>query len=217
MFLVNRLFILFILLVMSGCAVDHVHPEFDQRFSGSEKVTGLMVRLESTAFEMGGLKHKRNPKDELLMIVAIRNMQQLFSPQQLQQMKSSLTLLMPAELVALGYEEQKVIEDTTLLANLLKSVISNPNELVQGIELVAVQRLAERSGGDIVLLGDIRIQRHASDESRSFANLLAIIAAAGGQYGITASQDTSSSRWAVIDPVDGKVLRVFEETNKRLY
>jgi len=214
MFLANRLFIL---LVMSGCAVNYVQPEFEQRLSGLEKIIGLMVRLESTVFEMGGLKHKRSSKDELLMFVAIRNMQQLFSPQQLQQMGSPPTLHMPAELVALGYEEQEVIEDTTLLADVLKSVISNPNDPVQGIELVTVQRLAERSGGDIVLLGDIRIQRHASNESRSFANLLAIIAAAGGQYGITASHDTSSSRWAVIDAVDGKVLRVFEETNKQLY
>lgn len=211
-FRLTRLPLLFVFLLASGCAANHVHPEFETRLSGAEKITGLIVRLESTGLERGGLKHMPLPEDESVMFVAMRGMQKLFSEQQLQQMGAAPSLHLPEELIGLGYEKSEAEGDTRLLASLLKSAVSNPRQLVRGDEMEAVRRLASRSGGDIVLLGDIRTRRHMSEESRSFGDFLAILAAAGGQYGAAGGRDIATSIWAIIDPNDGNVLRALEDT-----
>lgn len=211
-FRLTRLPVLLVFLYASGCATNHVHPEFGTRLDDTKKITGLIVHLESTGLERGGLKHTPLAEDEFAMWAALHAMQQLFTEQQLQQMGAAPTLYLPGELIGLGYQEDIAERDTKLLAGLLKSAISNPGRAVRGDELEAVRRLAVRSGGDIVLLGEIRTSRHMSDESRSFANFLAILAAAGGQYGVTAGQDTATSKWTIVDPADGNVLRALEDT-----
>jgi len=208
----TRLTVLFLFLYASGCATNHVHPEFEKRLGETKKVTGLIVQIESTGLERGGLKHTPLPEDEFAMWAALHAMQKLFTEQQLQQMGAEPTLYLPEELIGLGYRESAAERDTKLLAGLLKSAVSNPGRSVRGDELEAVQRLAVRSGGDILLLGEIHTSRHVSDESRSFANFLSILAAAGGQYGVTAGQDTATSKWVIVDPANGNVLRALEDT-----
>ena len=210
-FKVVRLLLLFVTPLLSGCASNHTHPNFESRLSGMEKITGFIVKLESTGLERGGLKHVQLSDDETVIFIAMRSMQKLFTEQQLQKMKASPTLHLQAELIGLGYEEGEVKRDTKLLAGLLASVIRNPRQPVRVDELKAVRRLASRSAGDFILLGDISIRRHISEKSRSLADFLSILAAAGGQYGVPGGQDTANSRWAIVDPVDGGVLRVLEE------
>jgi hypothetical protein len=201
----------FVVLVTLGCATNHVHPRFQDRITGSETITGLIVQLESTGLEMGGLKHQQIPVDESAMWVAIRAMQELFTEQQLQDMGSTPTLYLPEELIGIGYKENEIERDTKLLAELLKTAINNPRSLAEGDGLEAVRRLASRSGGVIVILGDIRTRSHVSEQSRSFGQFLAILAAAGGQYGVATTHNTAISQWAIIDPNDGNILRVLED------
>jgi hypothetical protein len=202
---------LIVALVMSGCAANHVHPEFEKRLTGTEKISGLIVRLESTGLERGGMKHIPLPEDESVMFIAMRGMQQLFSEQQLQQMGAAPALHLPEELIEFGYEQSEAERDTKLLAALLKSALGVPEQPVRGDKLEAVRRLASRTGGDIVILGDIRTRRHMSEESRSFSDFLSIIAAAGGQYGVPGGRDSAVSLWAIVDPTDGSVLRTLED------
>ena len=176
----NRLLVLLVFLGTSGCATNHVHHEFDKRLTETVNITGLMVRLESTGLELGGLKHQQIPEDEYPMFMIIIAMQQLFTEQQLQKMGAAPTLYLPEELIGLGYKENMARRHITLLTGLLEATIRNPARPVHGDELEAVRELAVRSGGDIVLLGEIRTSQHMSEESRSFANFLAILAAAGG-------------------------------------
>ena len=208
----TRLPVLFVFLYASGCATNHVHPEFDKRIAETKKITGLIVQLESTGLKRGGLKHTPLHEDEFAMWAALNAMQKLFSEQQLQQMGAAPTLYLPEELIGLGYKKNEAEHDTKLLAGLLKSAVSNPGLSVRADELEAVRRLAVRSGGDILLLGEIRTSRHMSDESRSFANFLAILAAAGGQYGITAGQDEATSKWTIVDPDNGNILRALQDS-----
>lgn len=212
-FRLTRLPLLFVFLLASGCATNHVDPEFEMRLSGAEKITGLIVRHESIGLEWGGLKHVPISEDETVMYVAKRGMTKLFSEQQLQQMRTSPSLHLPGQLIGLGYDKSEAERDTKLLTGLLKSAISNPKKTIQGNELETVRRLASRTGGDIVLLGNIRINYHISEESRSFADFLSILAAAGGQYGVVPmGQNTAVSLWAIIDPGNGNVLRALEDT-----
>ena len=208
----TRLLVLLVFLGASGCATNHVHHEFDKRLTETVNITALMVRLESTGLEMGGLKHQQVPDDEYPMFMSIIAMQQLFTEQQLQKMGAAPTLYLPEELIGLGYKESVAKRHMTLLTRLLEAAISNPARPVHGDELEAVRELAVRSGGDIVLLGEIRTSQHMSEESRSFANLLAILAAAGGQYGVIDGKDTANAKWVIIDPTDGNVLRALEDT-----
>lgn len=208
----TRLLLLIIILGASGCATNHIHLDFDKRLSETKKITGLMVRLESTGLELGGLKHQQIPEDEYPMFMTIIAMQQLFTEQQLQKMGAAPTLYLPEELIELGYEESVAKRHIELLTGLLESAISNPARPVRGDELEAARQLAVRSGGDIVLLGEIRTSYHMSEESRSFANFLAILAATGGQYGVIDSKDTANAKWVIIDPADGNVLRALEDT-----
>ena len=72
---------------------------------------------------------------------------------------------------------------------------------------VAVRRLAERTGGVIILLEEIHSRIHISEESRSTADFLMILAAAGGHYDTNLRQENISAKWTIIDSDDGKVLR----------
>lgn len=208
----TRLPVFFVLLVASGCATNHVHLEFEKRFTETKKITGLIVHLESTGLELGGLKHQQIPEDEYPMFMAMIAMQKLFTEQQLQKMGVAPTLYLPDELIGLGYEKSVAKCHVEMLTGLLESAVRNPARPVRGDELEAVRQLAVRSGGDIVLLGEIRTSQHMSEESRSFANFLAILAAAGGQYGVIDGHDTATSKWAIIDPADGNVLRALEDS-----
>ena len=201
-----------VFLFVSGCATNHVHPDFEQRLATKINITGLIVMLESTGLEHGGFKHTRLAEDEFANWAALHAMMKLFPEQQMQQAWSGPTLYLPGELTGLGYQEGVAGRDTALLANLLKSAVNDPGQLVLGEELEAVQRLAVLSGGDLILLGEIHTARHMSDESRTFGNFLSILAAAGGQYGVAAGQDTARSKWILVDPVDGKILRALEDS-----
>jgi hypothetical protein len=200
-----------ILLTLAACAANHVHPDFEQRISGPVKATGLIVKIESIGLEHGGMKHTPRPPDESVMFMAMRNMQQLFTQERLERMGSP-ELHLPEELVNFGYEQAEAGRDTKLLADLLASAVSNPQLPARGEALAAVKRLATRTGGDIILLGEIHSRVHVSEESRSTGNLLSILAAAGGQYGVPAGRDTMNSKWVIIDPADGKVLRTLVDT-----
>lgn len=206
----RRLPLLFILLA-AGCAANYVNPEFKNRADAAAKAAGLIVCIESIGLERGGLTRKPLPADESVMFVAMRNMQQLFSQRQLQRMGAP-RLYLPEDLIGLGYAQGEAERDTKLLKALLKSAINNPRQAAQGDQLQAVRRLASLTGADIVLLGEIHTRVHTSEKSRSMANLLAIFAAAGGQYGVTASHDTAASKWVIIDPTDGSVLRALSDT-----
>ena len=212
MVILTRLLVLFVFLSASGCATNHVHPEFEKHLTEAKKITGLIVRTESTGLKLGGLKHQQIPEDKYPIFMANIAMQQLFSEQQLQKMVAAPTLYLPEELIGLGYEESVAKRHIELLTGLLESAISNPARPVRGDELEAVRQLAVRSGGDIVLLGEIRTIYHMSEESRSFANFLSILAAAAGQYSGIDGQDTTTSKWVIIDPADGNVLRALEDT-----
>ena len=207
-----RLPVLFVFLVASGCATNHVHLEFEKRLTETKKITGLIVHLESTGLELGGLKHQQIPEHEYPMFMAMMAMQQLFTEQQLQKMGVTPTLYLPEELVGLGYEESVARRHIDLLTGLLVSAIRNPARPVRWDELEAVRQLAVLGGGDIVLLGEIRTSHHMSEKSRSFANFLSIRAASCGQYGVVDGKDTATSKWVIINPADGNVLRALEDT-----
>ncbi|MGD8742371.1 MAG: hypothetical protein PVH46_03025 [Granulosicoccaceae bacterium] len=204
--------ILVMAVVVSGCAVNQVHPEFEKRLAGKEKITGLLVKIEVTGLEKGGMKHMQLEADESVMFMAMRGMQQLFSEQQLQQMGDAPDLHLPEELVGFGYNEDEAERDTKLLEKLLKSALGDPEQVVSGERLESVKRLASRTGGDAVILGDIRIRRHISEESGSLADLFSILGALGGQYYVPAGANHATGRWAIIDPEDGSILRTFVDS-----
>lgn len=173
--------VLFVNLLISGCAADYARGDFEQRISGSETISGLIVEVTSTGIELGGLTHHQTPADYAAMWMTIRYTPKIFTKQQLQHMENPPTLYLPEELIGIGYKEDEVKRDTTLLAGLLKSAMNYPWGKANRDELEAVQRFASRCGADFVLLGHIHTSHHTSDKSRSYANLLTILMAAGGQ------------------------------------
>lgn len=199
------------LLAAAGCAANYVSSDFDKRVSRATKATGLIIRIDSVGLEQGGLKHRPLAADEVAVFVAMHNMKQLFSPQALQRLGTP-ELHLPQELRKLGYSKEEAGHDTELLTALFKTALGSPRRAVTGEQLAAVRRLASRTGGDIILLGEIHTRIHTSEKSRSIANLLTIIAAAGGQYGVTGGHDSARSKWVVVDPADGRILRTLSDT-----
>lgn len=118
-------------LAAGGCAANYVNPHFGERVSEATKATGLIVRIESVGLEQGGLKHRRMATDEVAVVVAARDMQQLFSPQALQHLGTP-ELHLPQELTEFGYSKVEAEHDTKLLASLLQSALGSPRHAAIG-------------------------------------------------------------------------------------
>lgn len=201
-----------IILMVSGCATNYVHPEFETHFSGREKITGLILSVKTIGIERGGLSRTELAEYESLRFISIM-IPKLFTAQQMQWMEATPPeIYIPQELILLGYEQSEADYDTKLLSGALEKAITVPDQPVTGDELEAVRRMASRTGGDFVLLGEVSTIRHISDKSRSFADFLAILAAAGGQYGVTMAHDKVNAQYAIIDPTDGKVMRTLKDS-----
>jgi hypothetical protein len=200
------------LLALSGCATNYVHPEFEPRMSRVAKLTFLLVHLEVSGLELGGLRRERLPEDEAELIQILKRD---FSRESQQEGGLVSVVYTPAELIERGYSVEEAARDAELLARLLKTAMISPDRPARGEELEAVRRLAARSAADIVGLGDLRAARFASDQSKAAAVALALILAAAGQgqYGAPPSSRVTST-WALIDPSDGSVLRVLEKTTR---
>ena len=141
----TRLPVLLFVLVAAGCATNHVHLEFEKRLTETTKITGLIVHLESTGLELGGLKHRHIPEDEYPMFMAMIAMQALFTDQQLENLGAVPTLYLPEALTGLGYDEGVARHHLELLTGLLASAIRNPAHPVRGDELQAVRQLSTQS------------------------------------------------------------------------
>lgn len=204
--------VFFPLLALSGCATNYVHPELEPRMSRAVKITFLLVHLEASGLELGGLRKERLPEDEAELIQILKRD---FSRESQEQGGPVSVVYTPAELIERGYSVEEAAHDAELLGRLLKTAMASPDRLVRGEELEAVRRLAARSDADIVGLGDLRAARFASDQSKAAAVALALLLAAAGQgqYGAPPSSRVTST-WVLIDPSDGSVLRVLEKTTR---
>lgn len=208
----TQITVILIILIVSGCATNHVHPEFESHFSGREKITGLIVSDKTIGLEWGGLNRNELAEYESLWFMSFL-VPKLITAQQMQWVKAAPPEIhIPPELTLLGYEQSEADSDTKLLSGALEKAVTDPEQPVIGEELEAVRRLASRTGGDFVLLGEVSTIRHMSDKSRSFADFLAILAAAGGQYGVAMAHDRVNAQYAIIDPTDGKVMRTLEDS-----
>lgn len=200
------------LLALFACATNHTAADLDARMAKADKYSGLIVRLESTGLEMGGLQHVDVPEDGSLIPIMMVNMSRMFSRQQLERIVPALTFYLPADLKAIGYEAHLVETEASVLGDVLESAIAQPRAAVAGAGLAAVRRFAERSGGQLVFLADVRSTHYVSERSHSIATFLGLLAAAGGQYGVAPRDGVAHLKWALIDPSNGDVLRALEDS-----
>lgn len=196
------------LLTLYGCATNYVHPDFAPRMSRVAKITFLLVHTEVSGLELGGLRRERLPEDETEIIQALKRE---FSRESQQVGGPVPVVYTPAELIEHGYTAEEATRDVELLTRLHKAAMVSQDRPARSEELSAVRRLAARSAADIVGLGDLRAARFESDQSKATAVALSILLSAAGQYGAPPSS-RATSKWVLIDPSDGSVLRAYEKT-----
>lgn len=171
------------LLPLVACATNHEIADLDARIASADKFSGLFVRLESNGLEMAD--------EGPLVPIVMMNMTHMLSPQQLEHIVPALTFFLPADLSELGYEAHEARTEVNVFQDVLKSAIAQPSAVVTGGGLAALQSFAQRSGGRLVFLADVVTTHHISGKSRSFV---------------------ANSKWAMIDPLTGEILRAFEDS-----